>query len=299
MTAPQTATQAPLRPGEIAAGRGVEPAPGRPPRRFVPRPETLKYGSISTGAVLVVFALWWLATSQAWVKPLYMPAPGAVWDAFVVSSTEGYRGFLLWEHVAVSLQRVAIGFFVALAIAIPLGMVVASSRVVEAIVDPFINFYRVLPPLAYYTLLVLWYGIGETSKVLLLLLAAFPPLFISVVSGVRGVRRERIDAARSLGASRVKTLRYVIFPSILPDVFTGIRVAVGFTYTTLVAAEMVAAKTGHRMARARCHALPADELRLHGDHRHRRHGHGARRHGQGRPAPRRAVARTGVRGEAR
>jgi taurine transport system permease protein len=91
---------------------------------------------------------------------------------------------------------------------------------------------------------VIWFGIGERSKVLLLLLAAFPPLFISVVQGVKSVRRERIDAARSLGAGRAKTMRYVVFPSILPDVFTGMRVSIGFTYTTLVAAEMVAAKTG-------------------------------------------------------
>jgi taurine transport system permease protein len=244
VTAPQTATQAPLRPGDIAAGSGVEPARGRPPRRFVPKPETVRHGSISMAAVLAVFGLWWLVTSQGWVGPLFLPTPGSVWDAFVTASTEGYRGFLLWEHIAISLQRVAVAFFAALAIAIPLGMVVASSRVLETIVDPFVNFYRPLPPLAYYTLLVIWFGIGEMSKVLLLLLAAFPPLFIAVVSGVRGVRRERIDAARSLGASRVKTLRYVIFPSILPDVFTGIRVAVGFTYTTLVAAEMVAARTG-------------------------------------------------------
>ena len=230
--------------GEIAAGTGVEPVRGGPPRRFVPRAETLKYRAITAAAVLVVVLLWWVATVQVWVKPLFLPAPSAVWDAFMTASTEGYRGFLLWEHVAISLQRVAIGFFAALAVAIPLGMLVASNRVAEAIVDPFVNFYRTLPPLAYYTLLVIWYGIGESSKVLLLLLAAFPPLYISVVAGVRGVRRERIDAARSLGASRVKTLRYVIFPSILPDIFTGIRVAVGFTYTTLVAAEMVAAKTG-------------------------------------------------------
>lgn len=244
MTTPQTATQAPLRPGEVAVGRGAETAPGRPPRRFVPRPETVKHGSVSVAAVLVVFAAWWMVTTFGQVDPMFLPAPGAVWDAFVTASTEGYRGFLLWEHVAVSLQRVAVAFFGALVIAVPLGMLVASSRMLEAIVDPFVNFYRVLPPLAYYPLLVIWYGIGETSKVLLLLLAAFPPLFISVVSGARGVRRERIDAARSLGASRVKTLRYVIFPSILPDMFTGIRVAVGFTYTTLVAAEMVAARTG-------------------------------------------------------
>jgi taurine transport system permease protein len=242
--APQTTTQ-PLRSGDVAAGTGVEPsAPSRPPRRLLPKPETMRRAATAAAAVLTVFALWWLVTSQGWVQPLFLPSPGAVWTAFVTASTEGYRGFLLWEHIAISLQRVAIAFFLALAVAIPLGMLVASSRTLETIVDPFVNFYRPLPPLAYYTLLVIWFGIGENSKVLLLLLAAFPPLFIAVVQGVRGVRRERIDAARSLGASGFKTLRYVIFPSILPDIFTGIRVAVGFTYTTLVAAEMVAAKTG-------------------------------------------------------
>ena len=230
--------------GEIAAGTGVEPARGGPPRRFVPRADSVKRGLIATSAVLCVVALWWAVTAAGLVTPLFLPSPGAVWGAFVTASTEGYRDFLLWEHILISLQRVTIAFVLALLIAIPLGMLVAASRLLETVVDPFVNFYRPLPPLAYYTLLVIWFGIGERSKVLLLLLAAFPPLFISVVQGVKTVRRERIDAARSLGASRVKTLRYVVFPSILPDIFTGIRVAVGFTYTTLVAAEMVAAKTG-------------------------------------------------------
>lgn len=222
-------------------------AEARPPRKgplLVGLGGRLRRLATTAAAVLVVLLLWWLVTATELVTPLFLPAPGAVWQAFVTASTEGYRGFLLWEHIAISLQRVAIAFFLALAIAVPLGMLVAASRTLETIVDPFVNFYRPLPPLAYYTLLVIWFGIGEQSKVLLLLLAAFPPLFIATVGGVRGVRRERIDAARSLGAGRVKTLRYVIFPSILPDIFTGIRVAVGFTYTTLVAAEMVAAKTG-------------------------------------------------------
>ena len=199
---------------------------------------------IAGAAVAVVLFAWWLVTKLELVKPLFLPTPGAVWDAFVTANTDGYRGHLLWEHLAISLQRVTIAFFLALIIAVPLGMLVAASRTLEMIVEPFVNFYRPLPPLAYYTLLVIWFGIGERSKVLLLLLAAFPPLFIATVGGVRGVRRERIDAARSLGAGRAKTLRYVVFPSILPDIFTGMRVAVGFTYTTLVAAEMVAAKTG-------------------------------------------------------
>ena len=227
-------------PAEAATDRGTPPGE----RRFVPSRGSLGRLAISCTAVAAVLFTWWLVTRLGLVTPLFLPSPGSVVQAFVTASTEGYRGFLLWEHLAISLQRVGIAFFLALAIAVPLGMLVASSRTLETIVDPFVNFYRPLPPLAYYTLLVIWFGIGEQSKVLLLLLAAFPPLFIAVVGGVRGVRSERINAARSLGAGRLKTLRYVIFPSILPDVFTGVRVAIGFTYTTLVAAEMVAAKTG-------------------------------------------------------
>jgi taurine transport system permease protein len=213
-------------------------------RSLKPTRAWLQRLAIAGAAVATVLFAWWLVTKLELVKPLFLPAPSAVWDAFVTANTDGYRGHLLWEHLAISLQRVTIAFFLALIIAVPLGMLVAASRTLETIVDPFVNFYRPLPPLAYYTLLVIWFGIGEMSKVLLLLLAAFPPLFIATVGGVRGVRRERIDAARSLGARGLKTLRYVVFPSILPDIFTGMRVAVGFTYTTLVAAEMVAARTG-------------------------------------------------------
>jgi taurine transport system permease protein len=217
------------------------PASRRRPRLGRDRARRMLIGGAAIAAAL--FA-WWLVARLELVKPLFLPAPGAVWDAFVSANTDGYRGFLLWEHLAISLQRVLIAFALAVLVAVPLGMLVASSRTLETVVDPFVNFYRPLPPLAYYTLLVIWFGIGERSKVLLLLLAAFPPVFIATVQGVRAVRRERIDAARSLGAGRAKTMRYVVFPSILPDVFTGMRVSIGFTYTTLVAAEMVAAKTG-------------------------------------------------------
>ena len=213
-------------------------------RRLTPSRARVKGWAIGTTSVVFVLFVWWLVTKLALVKPLFLPTPSSVWNAFVTANTDGYRGYLLWEHLAISLQRLTIAFVLALIIAVPLGMLVAASRTLELIIDPFVNFYRPLPPLAYYTLLVIWFGIGEKSKVLLLLLAAFPPIFIATVAGVRNVRRERIDAARSLGAGRVKVLRYVVFPSILPDIFTGLRVAVGVTFTTVVAAEMVAAKTG-------------------------------------------------------
>ena len=136
------------------------------------------------------------------------------------------------------------GFLLAVVTAVPLGLAIGYSSRVRAIFDPLIEFYRPLPPLAYYTLLVIWLGIENESKIALLYLAAFPPLSVSAMAGVKGVTPERIQGAQSLGAGRWQVFRYVIFPSCLPEIFTGMRVSIGFTYTTLVAAEMVAATSG-------------------------------------------------------
>ena len=199
---------------------------------------------LSVASIITVLFLWWLVTAVNLVEPLFLPKPSAVWQAFVSTSTEGYRGLPLWEHLAISMRRVLIGFGSAIVVAVPLGVLVGSSETIEALVEPLINFYRPLPPLAYYTILIVWLGIGETAKDTLLFLAAFPILFISTIGGVSGVRQERIDAARSLGANKWQTLRYVTFPSTLPSIFTGMRVAIAATYTTLVAAELVAAQAG-------------------------------------------------------
>lgn len=218
--------------------------PGRRPKRLSGAERSSRRFLISVASIAVALTVWWLITALDLVKPLFVPAPSAVWDAFTSTLVDGYRDFLLLEHVLISLQRVFVAFALAIVIAIPLGLLVGTSRRLEAAIEPLINFYRVLPPLAYYTLLVIWMGIGESSKVALLLLAGFPPLFIGVVQGMRAVPKGRVDAARSLGAGSAQVLRYVVLPSILPDVFTGIRVSIGFTYTTLVAAEMVAAESG-------------------------------------------------------
>lgn len=200
--------------------------------------------AISLSSVLGAVLIWWLITVTGLVKPLFVPSPASVWDAFVTTATDGYRGHSLVSHLGISLRRVFVAFVLATVIAVPLGILVGVSRKLEAALEPLINFYRVLPPLAYYTLLIIWLGIGEAPKVTLLLLAAFPPVFIAVIQGVRNVPAGRVNAARSLGANNRSVMRYVVLPSILPDFFTGLRVGIGFTYTTLVAAEMVAAESG-------------------------------------------------------
>ena len=108
---------------------------------------------------------------------------------------------------------------------------------VELVAEPLVNFLRSLPPLGYFSLLIIWFGINDTSKVWLLFLAAFPPIAIATISGVERVRRERINGARSLGAGRWGTVRHVVLPSALPELLTGIRLAFGFAWTTIVAAE--------------------------------------------------------------
>jgi taurine transport system permease protein len=125
-----------------------------------------------------------------------------------------------------------------------LGLAAGSSPLVRAIIDPVIEFYRPLPPLAYYTLLILFLGIGDESKVTLLFLSAFAPLLIGIIFSVQKIPEDRLRVARSLGAKGPKLLLNVVLPSCLPDILTGFRTSVGLAYATLVAAEMVAAVSG-------------------------------------------------------
>jgi taurine transport system permease protein len=202
------------------------------------------YQGISLISVLTVLLIWYAITALKLVNPLFLPSPVAVWSAFVEILKNGYKDHSLIYHILQSMLRLVIALFFAIITAIPLGMLCGFSKPVRAALDPIIEFYRPLPPLAYYTLLVIWLGIDNPSKIALLFLAAFAPLFLSVVSGVERVSIDRINGARSLGASGWQLFLYVIFPSCLPEIFTGLRTAIGVSYSTLVAAEMVAATSG-------------------------------------------------------
>lgn len=202
-------------------------------------------GAHIAGAVIaagLVLALWWvLAGSGAWSE-IILPTPGKVWHAFVQSVTvhDGHRGlsgYYLWEHLWASLWRIARGVFWAFLIGLPIGLALGMWRPFELVAEPIIGFLRSLPPLGYFSLLIIWFGIDDASKVWLLFLAAFPPIALAVAAGVATVRTDRINAALVLGASRRQLLRHTVLPSIVPDLITGLRVAVGFAWTTIVAAE--------------------------------------------------------------
>lgn len=199
---------------------------------------------ISITTVVVLFALWFIATNAGWVKPLFLPSPQAVLRQFVEYLTGAANDKPLWQHFAASMFRVFTAFALACVTAIPIGIAMGMSRVARGIFDPPIEFYRPLPPLAYLPLIIIWFGIDELPKVLLIFLSCFAPLALAARSGMRSASQEQINAAYSMGASYMQVIRHVILPSAMPDILVGMRIAIGFGWTTLVAAEMVAANVG-------------------------------------------------------
>ncbi|MDR1656721.1 MAG: ABC transporter permease [Deltaproteobacteria bacterium] len=199
---------------------------------------------IGLGAALVILGIWSLIAHLAGLSKILLPTPAAVWERFLLILDHGYKGHSLGAHLGDSLRRLFLAYGLAIVTALPLGLLSGCCRRLRTALDPVISFYRPLPPLAYYTLLVLWMGIDDGSKIALLYLAGFAPMYISAVAGVMRIRSDYINGARTLGANSVQIFFYVIFPVALPDIFVGLRNSIGFMYSTLVAAEMVAAVSG-------------------------------------------------------
>lgn len=199
---------------------------------------------LSLGSIAVFFAIWWLVTAMGWVKPLFVPSPIAIVEKFITIWNNGFTGTPFLEHVWISTLRVFGAFALACLIGLPLGLAMGMSPVMSGIFDPPIEFYRPIPPLAYLPLMIIWFGIGETSKVLLIFLSVFAPVVLGARSGVKSAAIEQIHAAYSFGATRWQVMRHVILPSALPEILTAMRIGIGFGWTTLVAAEMVAATKG-------------------------------------------------------
>ena len=199
---------------------------------------------ISAVTVVALVALWWLASHLRWLPPLFLPTPEVVFERLYESATGELTDAPLAEHFGWSMFRVFTAFIAACVTAIPIGVAMGVSRVLRGIFDPPIEFYRPLPPLAYLPLIVIWFGIDELSKILLIYLACFAPLAMSARAGVRSVSQEQIHAAYSMGATKWQVIWHVVVPAAMPEILTAMRIAIGFGWTTLVAAEMVAANKG-------------------------------------------------------
>jgi len=181
------------------------------------------------------------------MQPIWLPSPEAVWSRLVLVASEGYKTFTLVEHLGWSLIRVVVGFLAGALIGIPLGYAMGLSGWFRGWFDPIVEFMRPVPPLALIPLVIIWFGIGEQGKIILLFLASLWIMTISSRAGVSGVKISKIHAAYSLGASKRQIMRLVIVPNSLPEIFTGARVSMGVCWGTVVAAELVAAQKGAGM----------------------------------------------------
>jgi NitT/TauT family transport system permease protein len=216
---------------------GEGPAEAAPPPRafYNSRLGRLLTALLSVGLGIIV----WQVLSLRY-QPLFLPSPrltlqavGELWD----------DGTLL-QSIGASLARIMAGWSLGLVIGIPVGIVMGYFSFVRRLLDPYIEFFRFIPPIAFVTLAVIWLGPGEASKVALILYTTIFIVVINTIAGVLSVSELRLRAAASLGAGRVQTLLTVIFPSTIPYMVTGARIAMGNSFLTIVSAEIVAAQVG-------------------------------------------------------
>ncbi len=198
--------------------------------------------SVATG--ICILSLWWLLAQTGWVPHLFLPTPAEVITMAQNIWEDGYANATLWEHVSASLARILSAAAIAVLLGIPVGLLMGLNRWAKGVLDTPIEFYWPLPPLAYLPLMIIWLGIGEASKITLLTLAMFAPIALSAQAGVRALPQERVNAALALGATRWQLFLEVVLPSALPEILTGIRIALGVGWGTLVAAELIAANRG-------------------------------------------------------
>jgi taurine transport system permease protein len=199
---------------------------------------------ISGLTILALILLWASASSLKLVSPVFLPSPLTVLQSLGTVATIGFVDSTLAQHTLASLGRIFGALAAAIVIGVPAGVAIASSRVGKGVLDPIVEFLRPLPPLAYLPLVIIWLGIGEASKITVIALAMLPPVIISTAAGVRSASKDHVNAARSFGATRWQVLWHVILPGAVPSILTGTRIALGAGWSTLVAAELIAASRG-------------------------------------------------------
>lgn len=186
------------------------------------------------------FVVLWQVGADIYARPHFLPSPGEIVQTGVAMIRSGE----LWLHTSASLARILSGFFIGSAIALPLGLLMGSSPVARAIFEPYTQFFRFIPAIAWLTPVVIWFGIGETSKVLIIIYTTVFIVVVNTMVGVNSISVNKIRAARSLGASSRQVFFHVTLPAALPFAMTGMRIAMGNSFMVVVAAEMLAAEAG-------------------------------------------------------
>lgn len=195
---------------------------------------------LTFSAFAAVIALWCILTYGGIVEKVFLPSPGAVLMAFAGM----YRDNILIYYTLVSIYRVMVGWAIAVIAAVPLGMLIGTSKRAEALFEPAVDFARYLPVVALVPLTLLYFGIGDLQKFVIIFLGTFFQLVLMVSDVVSGVQRDLLRASATLGASKWQTYYLVLIPASMPGIMDNLRITVGWAWTYLVVAELVAANSG-------------------------------------------------------
>lgn len=199
---------------------------------------------ISVATISAILSVWYWVTNSGMVSPDYLPSPQALTERFLSLLQNGYQGATLFEQIGASLSRTLSGFFIGGTVGVGIGLAAGYSRFLAAMISPIMAFVRPIPPIAFIPMVVLYFGLGETGKVVLITVTAFNYAVVNAQAGAVGTPIAYRRAAATLGLSKWQEFWNVIFPAALPSIFTGLRVALALSWAVVVAAELVGAQKG-------------------------------------------------------
>jgi NitT/TauT family transport system permease protein len=208
----------------------------------------LAYWSAGLGFIAAFFLAWWLVTALGWVGPIFLPSPAAVWMEFLAQLRDG----TLWLDVRASVYRIMVGWGLSTLVALPIGILMGNFRFFEGLFEPFIDFVRYMPAVAFVPLSILWAGVDDSQKFIILFIGTFFQQVLMVMDNVKTVPYEMIQVSYTFGLSKWEVLRKVVLPAALPGIWDTLRITLGWAWTYLVVAELVAANVGlgYRIMRA-------------------------------------------------
>jgi ABC-type nitrate/sulfonate/bicarbonate transport system permease component len=202
------------------------------------------FSLISWATVGIILLSWYLATERGLVSGFVLPSPAILWAEFRLLVVKGYAGKSLTEHVLTSLFRTFTGLGLGIAVGVPIGLLMGFSRIAYAILGPIFSFLRPIPPIAFIPLMILYFGIGEFSKVALIFLAALYYVVLNTSAGVRTVPQDLVRAGQNMGLTQVQLFSKIVFWAALPHIMTGVKTATAISWAIVVAAELIAAQAG-------------------------------------------------------
>lgn len=215
-----------------------------PSGRATDRRQRLTYLVLAALSPLCLLGLWVLATQLGWVRNVLLPSPAAVLSTLHEMATQGYGGIGLATHIGASLARVGTAFVGGSLLGIAIGLLRGRVAPIDALWLVPSELLRPIPPLGLIPLFILWFGIGEASKILLIFLSVFLIMMVNAQAGARSCGQDALRAAQTLGANRRQVFRHVVLPSALPQIVTGLRVALGTALSILVASELLGGDRG-------------------------------------------------------